>query len=421
MRSILVLCGKDLRLLIRDRFGLFWVLAFPLLMAFFFGAIFSSEGADTARLDIAAVDRGGTESGTALLQELARSNALRVRRMSLDSASALVGTGRLAAYVAVGTPGDSARASGPWTPPAIEIGMDPARRVEAGYLEGLVSQAYYTRLQSLMTDPAASRRLSQTALAQIDTAQGMPAKERQALKDLLIAWQNYGEMADSGNRAKSSPYTSLNIRKTPVTVGAKYPHSSFEITFPQALLWGLLGVTLAFAHSIVAERTGGTYNRLRVAPINRAQILAGKALASFCTSVGVCAVLLIIGRIFCGIRIANAPGLVAAVIACALCFSGLVMLISVLGKTERSVAGAGWGIMLLMSMIGGGMIPLMVMPSWMLTLSHFSPVKWGILSLEGAIWRGFSLTDMMLPVGILLGAGAIAFSIGVTIFARADE
>ena len=40
MRSLLTLAGKDLRLLVRDRAGLFWVLFFPLIMAIFFGSIF---------------------------------------------------------------------------------------------------------------------------------------------------------------------------------------------------------------------------------------------------------------------------------------------------------------------------------------------------------------------------------------------
>ena len=42
MGAVINLALKDLRLLLRDRFGLFWVLAFPLLMALFFGAIFRS-------------------------------------------------------------------------------------------------------------------------------------------------------------------------------------------------------------------------------------------------------------------------------------------------------------------------------------------------------------------------------------------
>jgi len=40
------------------------------------------------------------------------------------------------------------------------------------------------------------------------------------------------------------------------------------------------------------------------------------------------------------------------------------------------------------AMIGGVMIPLIAMPPWLLSLSNISPMKWAILSYEGAIWRG---------------------------------
>lgn len=44
MRKVLALAGKDLRLLIRDRAGFFFVFFFPLLYAIFFGFIFSGGG-----------------------------------------------------------------------------------------------------------------------------------------------------------------------------------------------------------------------------------------------------------------------------------------------------------------------------------------------------------------------------------------
>ena len=56
---------------------------------------------------------------------------------------------------------------------------------------------------------------------------------------------------------------------------------------------------------------------------------------------------------------------------------------------------------------------LIAMPPWMLTASHFSPVKWGILALEGAIWRRFTFLEMLTPCGILLAVGAVGFAVGV--------
>ena len=72
-------------------------------------------------------------------------------------------------------------------------------------------------------------------------------------------------------------------------------------------------------------------------------------------------------------------------------------------------------------MTGGGMIPLMVMPSWMQTVSSFSPAKWSVVAAEGAIWRGYAFSDMLLPLGVLMAVGVLGFTIGVTILSKAYD
>ena len=41
------------------------------------------------------------------------------------------------------------------------------------------------------------------------------------------------------------------------------PANPFEITFPQGLIWGLIGCVMTFGLSLVTERTHGTLVRLR--------------------------------------------------------------------------------------------------------------------------------------------------------------
>ena len=100
-----------------------------------------------------------------------------------------------------------------------------------------------------------------------------------------------------------------------------------------------------------------------------------------------------------------------AVAALCVCFSGLMMLLSVLGRSEQAVSGSGSAIMITMGMLGGALLPVLFMPEWMLAVSHFVPVKWGILALEGAIWRGFTLVEMLLPCGILVAVGVVSFAL----------
>lgn len=52
-------------------------------------------------------------------------------------------------------------------------------------------------------------------------------------------------------------------------------------------------------------------------------------------------------------------------ICTALCFVGLMMFISTLGKTEQSASGAGMALLMVMARLGSGMMPLVFMPTWM--------------------------------------------------------
>jgi ABC-2 type transport system permease protein len=116
----------------------------------------------------------------------------------------------------------------------------------------------------------------------------------------------------------------------------------------------------------------------------------------------------------------NTVQLAMSVIASSLCFVGIMMFMSVLGRTERAVAGSGWSILMVMAMLGGAMVPAMVMPSWMKALSQFSPVRWAIYSMEGAVWRDFSVNEMLTPVLILLSVGCLFFGVGSVIMSRSD-
>ena len=95
MRAIINLAIKDLRLLVRDKMGLFWVIVFPLLMALFFGSIFSSSGGGARSLRIATVQEHVSPLGKIFYDELAKSEALQVTPLPRDSARMLVTLGSI--------------------------------------------------------------------------------------------------------------------------------------------------------------------------------------------------------------------------------------------------------------------------------------------------------------------------------------
>ena len=468
MKALLTIARKDLKLLIRNRAALFWVLGFPILMALFFGAIFSGGGG-RGSLPIAVVDMDRTDYSRTLVSRLEENEALRVRETTLDSATAAVRHGDLAAYVAL-RPGMSENFGfGGDSTSGIEIGIDPRQAATADMLRGLVTQAVFLNMRESFGKAGPGRAMIDRQLEKLEAdttgtpehrtrtsrvlrtlssfmttldsleapAEGTLARgvDTTAIADSIRAAATAGGGggggsgigggvgrvgtggADSTRAAQSGP----RIRMVEVAESSDTPRTSFEWTFPSALAWGLIGTCMSFVISIVYERLTGTFLRLRLAPVSRAQVLAGKALACFLGCLVSTAVLLLIGRLLFHIRFQNPLELAAALAAAAFCFTGLMMLIASIGKTPQSVSGAGWAVMLVLSMTGGGMVPLIAMPVWMQHVSNFSLVKWAILGVEGAVWRGFGWAEMALPLGILVAAGIVTFTIGAVTLSRASS
>jgi ABC-2 type transport system permease protein len=237
-----------------------------------------------------------------------------------------------------------------------------------------------------------------------------------SLESFMTVLDSVETPSDSSSSAMAGP----RFHMVEVTEQDNGPRTPYEVTFPSGLAWALIGTCMAFAISIVYERITGTFLRLRLAPVSRAQVLAGKALACFIGCLISTGFLFAIGRFLFHIRVSDPLMLLAAVGAAAFCFTGLMMLIAAIGRSPQSVSGAGWAVMLVLSMTGGGMIPLFAMPPWLQALSNFSLVKWAILGVEGAVWRGFGWMEMAKPLGILAAAGVVAFALGAAALSRSQ-
>jgi ABC-2 type transport system permease protein len=412
MSAVITLALKDLKLLIRNRASLFWILVFPLLLALFFGLVFGGGGSVRA-LGLAVVVEDDSEAARALVERLGKSDALDIETLPREQAKEEVRKGKRVAYLVI--PKDYGKTAGSFggQGPPLEVGIDPSRRAERGVLEGILTQTLFADVQESFQDPKKLEVQVKGALRELNRAKGLPKEEQAALTELFGHLLEFSKRAQGTGSGEGSQWQPAKLDIQPVGRVEEEPRTPFEITFPSSILWGILGCVQSFIISIVGERIGGTFLRLRVAPVTWGQVLAGKALACFLACSAVSLLLLTLGGVVFGVRLEHPLHLLLAILATACCFVGILMLLATLGRTIEGTSGAAWGILMPMAMIGGGMIPLIAMPDWMLRISNFSPVKWGIYALEGAVWRGFRLQEMLLPCGILIAIGVICFLLGV--------
>lgn len=431
IREIGALAQKDLRLLARDRGALFGTFVFPLAYCIFFGFIFSAREAPGRSIELAIVDEDGSEFSAAFAAQMEAAGDFRCQRLDRDRAEAEVRAGHKVAYVAL-PPGFGESATsvllGGSLP--LELGVDPSRRAEAAMISGTLNKYAIEAVSRMLTSSAARKSLLDRARVIVKT--GSNPLQAAAFETLLDSIEGLGTVLEApardpaaGPKEQASPAAGDEssrggrrawrpIDLTTIEVGREnvVTRSPYEVAFCQGVIWGVLACCATFGISIAAERTTGTLTRLRAAPIGRAHILAGKAVACWASAAGAAALMFVIGGIVFDVSPQSVLLLAGSIAVIAASFVGIMMLLSTLGRTERSVSGISWAVLLVMAMLGGGMVPRFFMPPWMLTLSSASPVKWGILAMEGAVWRGFTVVELLPIWGILIGVGVVCFALG---------
>ncbi|HEY6551891.1 MAG TPA: ABC transporter permease, partial [Vicinamibacteria bacterium] len=371
-------------------------------------------------LGLILVDEDRSAGSRAFAQGLANAGVVSVIPMaSAHEAAEAVRRGKQVAYVAL--PAGFGAASGrPFSAEGarVELGVDPSRKAEAAMLEGILMQQAATAMQRTLADRAATRKSIDESRSAVAFAPGgaLNTATLRFLDELALFLESRSEAKTPDGGAG---FSMLRVDRKPMEPERPGPRNAFDFTFPQGILWGVLGCASTFGTSLVAERSAGTLVRVQAAPVSRAQILGGKAIACLAAILGVESILVAVGMLAFHVRPLSYSLLGLAAGATAVAFVGIMMALSTLGQTERSASGAGWAVLLVMSMLGGGMVPLFVMPGWMATASHLSPVKWAILALEGALWRGFGLGEMLLPCAILVGVGTASFGLGARLFRSA--
>lgn len=368
MSEVIFMALKDIRLLTRDRAGLFFILGFPFIYAMLIGSMFSTAVKGDARFNVAVVDEDATGGSRAYIGELTALPQLEVAVVDRAEAQRRLRRGNVAAFVVL-SPGFGEARAKPLAgiPPKAELVRDPSRAAESAMLEGVLMRTAFLAMGHAISG-------------------GAPMPEPLSLESTSMAHEKEG------------------------------PANAFEFSFPQGIVWAMIFCVSRFGASLVSERTHGTLVRMQMAPVSRAQIVAGKAVACLVVMSVVTLALTVFAAVVLHVRIVSVPLYLLATGSAVIGFTGIMALMSTLGKNEASTAAISSAIMLLMALTGGAAVPLIAMPEWMRTVGSISPVKWTILAAEGAIWRGFSPGEMMTPCAILLTSGVVCFLIGARSF-----
>ena len=173
--------------------------------------------------------------------------------------------------------------------------------------------------------------------------------------------------------------------------------------------FSLLALSIS-GSAILTERLGRTWDRLRATALPPLSILAGKAIPAYLVLLAQQLFIIGFATVCFGLRVAH-PALLLLVLCTWSCT--LLCLGALLGVLMRSVGAlsASYDIGgMLLSSLGGALVPLAVLPHWVRSVAPVSPGYWVARSMRDAFAddvRGVLLGCLILA-GIALAGGSIA-------------
>ncbi len=167
--------------------------------------------------------------------------------------------------------------------------------------------------------------------------------------------------------------------------------------------------TLAIiGNSILVEREWRTWDRLRTSSCSAFELLLGKTVPIFLILVCQQALLLVYGCLVVGLPIPRSLGLVAvAVLVWSLTLLAIGSALATILRSHAEMGLVSDVGAIVVSALGGALVPVSLMPGWARFAAHGSPGYWALSMLQAAV-RGDTMGTVR-PAGILL---AIALAAG---------
>jgi ABC-2 type transport system permease protein len=184
--------------------------------------------------------------------------------------------------------------------------------------------------------------------------------------------------------------------------------SAFQVAVPgNAVLFGFF-IALTTAMSFVGERRTGTWRRLLAAPVPRWKALVATLVPYFLIGVTQLAFLFGVGATAFGMKVAGSlSALIALSLCVTLCAVCLGLLFAAVATSEKQLAGIGSVVLLVMGLVGGCMMPRLMMPEIMRSLGNAVPHAWALDGYYDVLVRqGTTLADVAPSIGALLGFAA---------------
>ena len=170
------------------------------------------------------------------------------------------------------------------------------------------------------------------------------------------------------------------------------------------LLFSVAGV----GTSILEEKENGTIKRLLYSPLKGSTILYSKMLFAFFISVLQLTAMFIFAWLVLNMDMnVSMSGLILMIISTSFAVSSMGIFLAAIAKTRHQAQNLSTIIILVMSAIGGSMIPMFIMPAILQKIALISVNYWGIQGFYDLFWRVLPLEEILPKILVLISIGLV--------------
>ena len=400
--KLLATIKKDIRILLRDLWGLILMFAMPVLLVIIVTKIqsgtFDVVGKNKIALLVSNKDTGSLSKD--LIHALDTAGIFNISLISQNANDKQLGDEMHSKDIVVGVIIDPSFSK----QVAAKAKSISAKALVSFGLEGDTSTRFTSTKDyfSLYYNPLVPQSLKLSVRGALNSAAQM-IQSREVLKDLYFSI-NEKPLTDSLQQEMLS--NSIGIKEIPLSSSnEKVILNATQHNVPAWTIFAMFFVVMSLAGSIVREKLSGSFIRLKTLPTNYFIALLSKQITFLIVTFLQAAVIFAIGIYLfplLGLPALRLPtdiaGLVLVTLICGWCAVSYAMCVGIFAHTQEQANAFGAVSIIILSILGGLMIPSFIMPGSFRSLMTVSPLHWCLQAYYGLFLEGGRLKDVSINI-----------------------
>ena len=409
---------KDLKLFFKDKRSMLLSFALPIALITLFALAFGGvgKGKKDTKISMQVSDLDQSPSSASAMQVLDSLKNVELLKVPLEKAQENIKKGDEAYVLVIHKGFSDSLTAGKELP--LELQYDEAQEMQVGLLQQSLIPTIAMLPFNIGNPKAAMRnRFDSMVPGASDTVKQSIQHKSDGLFDAI----SMGEMQSDGSGNAGAGFFGGDIKMTKLVAAEKDNSLGLVQAVAGTAVMMLLFSVVGIGAGILDEKQEGTLKRLLYTPMNPIKILFGKMISANVISIFQLVVMFLFASLVFGLDIySHLSGLVITIVATAFACSAFGVFLASFAKSRQQVQGLSTLIILVMSAIGGSMMPIFFMPAFMQKIAVISVNFWSIQSFYDIFWRNLPITSgtFLSRILVLLLIGTILNSLAVVLFRK---